>query len=42
MNNEKNKVSFFTVREDRFEKIEQEVEVSSGAESNCHPENYYG
>ncbi len=42
MNNEKKLVTFFTRREDGFEKTEQEVEVPSGAESNCHPENYYG
>lgn len=42
MNNEKKSVTFFAIGEDGFEKIEQEVEVPSGAESNCHPENYYG
>ena len=42
MINEKKLVTFFTRNEDGFEKIEQEVEASSGVNSNCHPENYYG
>lgn len=42
MNDEKRLVTFFTREEDGFEKIEQEVEVYSGGDSNCHPENYYG
>ena len=42
MNNERKLVTFFTRTEDGFERIDQEVEISSGVETNYHPENYYG
>ena len=43
MSNEKKKVTFFTMdSEGGFERIDQEVEVPSGSEAECHPENYYG
>ena len=43
MSNEKEKVTFFTIgSEGGFERIDQEVEISSGVETNYHPENYYG
>ena len=42
MNNERKLVTFFTRTEDGFERIDQEVEVPSGSETEYHPENYYG